>query len=168
MSKPRCQHCNEDLTAFTKTCPFCRRPLLGTTAVNFIGDSVIEFIQENIESNPNLAKKKASLYAKLCQDFLCRSGEAYLRAGGLPGPFDDRTRLSVEDVIASHRQHVKNLAEIIRLTKGREELRPVIKRIEAAHKQIDEALRAWLASNAGSLVTDGLPDDKTDRRGAFV
>ena len=149
MPEIQCQHCKAQLSNFSKTCPNCDQPLLGTTAVQFIGDGLSEYLEECVKTDPVMAKKKTALYLKLCQSFLCDSELALLSVKMFGGSIDGNTSEAIEDVISAHRQHVDNLREVFRIISEEPSLEPVAKKVNNTSKRIDNLMKVWLLSDFG-------------------
>lgn len=145
----QCQHCQAQLDNFPKYCPECEQPIMGTTAVQFIGDGLTQFLEANTKKNPEAAKKKTSLYLKLCQSFLCDSELALLSVKMFNGAIDDNTSEAIEDVIGTHKQHTENLRNVLRIISQEPSLEPVATKANNIGKRLDTLMKAWLHSDFG-------------------
>ncbi|MDR2946587.1 MAG: hypothetical protein LBV79_07580 [Candidatus Adiutrix sp.] len=149
MPKVQCQHCRTELDNFEKICPRCEQPLMGTTAVQFIGDGLSEFLAECVKSDATLARKKTTLYLKLCQSFLCDSELALLSVKMHHGAIDESTSEAIDDVINTHRQHVDNLRRVFTIISEEPSLQPIAKKVHNTGRRVDNLLKAWLLSDFG-------------------
>jgi len=149
MPQATCQHCHETISDYPTICPHCQRRILGATAIHFLGQTVTLCLNQCIGENPKLAKKKTSLYLKLCQTFLCDSELALMNVKRLREDMDERTLEAIEDVINSHYQHSENLASILLILSQNPELEPVAKRVNSATRRIDKLLKDWISSEPG-------------------
>jgi len=149
MPKAQCQHCESELADFPKTCPQCQKPILGATAIKFLGQGLTDFLEVCGRSSPQQARKKTTLYLKFCQKFICDSELALLSVKMFSGLMDERSIEAIDDVIKSHQNHSENLKKVFAIISGNPELEPVAKRVNNSNRRIETLLKLWLNSDFG-------------------
>lgn len=151
MPQAQCQICFNQLPAFPTHCPHCQREILMTTGLHFLGQILTEHLEKHSQSDPEVAKKKLTLYLKFCQRFLCDSELALLSVRTLPSGFDKRTATAIKDVISSHRQHTATLKTARRIISldAKPEYLSVVKKIDSTARRLDNLLNTWLVSDFG-------------------
>ncbi len=145
----QCQHCDSELTDFPRVCPNCQRQILGATAIKFLGQGLIEYLDACCQSNAHMAKKKTTLYLKFCQKFLCDSELALLSVRMFNGIMDEKTLEAIDDVIKSHHNHSENLKTVLTILSSNPELDPVAKRVSNTNRRLETLLKLWLSSEFG-------------------
>ena len=148
MAKVQCQHCQSYLEDFLSVCPYCKRKILAVTAIRFLGEGLSEYLRIYVKDSPQLAKKKTTLYLKMCQRFVCDSELALLNVRACSGSFDHKTTEAIKDVIGSHQQHMDNLNDFLEIIGDEPLLAPVAKKIVNTSRRIDVLLEAWQINNS--------------------
>ncbi len=152
MPKPHCQHCRSSLEYFSPVCPYCQGPILAASAIDFLGASVAEGLRLSLDSEPKLVRKKTGLYLKLCRSFICDSELALLNVRGRLGEPDRRSRLAIEDVLASHREHLRNLGEFLNIMAEKNPWPALTLQILSLCRRLQSLLAAWEENNFGAEV----------------
>ncbi|MGL4209118.1 MAG: hypothetical protein ACRCTY_06990 [Candidatus Adiutrix sp.] len=139
------------------SCPYCKLPLLGTTAIALLGATLGETIVAVLPNNPKQAKKKVSLYLKLCHSFLCDSELALLSVNTMKKGQDAQTYQAITDVIDSHLQHIVNIKLILDIIKDSPPLKLVSTHLEKCLSRMQSLLSVWQfnfadASFSGEMV----------------
>ena len=149
MPTVQCQHCNQQLENFLRTCPHCDQRVLAVSAIRFLGQGLIEFLERQAIVAPELAKKKTTLYLKYCEAFICDSERAFVSVSTFGGSLDERSYEAIKDVIGSHREHLATLKSVLPLIALSPQLAPVVKRVDRTNRQLENQLRKWMNGNFG-------------------